>query len=70
MVKVLINPGHSKNGVPDPGACANGYKEALVAAQISDLVKSYLDAQARANGYELEVDVHQQGGAGKTAPLR
>lgn len=45
-MKVFLNPGHSPNGVPDPGA-SNPYtklRECDVAKKIGDLVEKYLVA--------------------------
>ena len=45
-MKVFINPGHSPNGVPDPGA-SNAYthlRECDVAKAVGDLVEKYLAA--------------------------
>lgn len=45
-MKVFLNPGHSPNGVPDPGAC-NPYthlRECDVVKKIGDLVEKYLVA--------------------------
>ena len=45
-MKVFLNPGHSPNGEPDPGA-VNGYthlRECDVAKSICDLVEQYLTA--------------------------
>ena len=44
MFKILLNPGHSLNGNPDPGAAALGRKEALVCAEICHAAKKTLDA--------------------------
>ena len=43
-MKVFINPGHSPNGKPDPGACnsSTGLRECDVALNISNLLKEYL----------------------------
>ena len=43
-MKVFLNPGHSPNGRPDPGACNpyTGLRECDVAKSIADLVAMYL----------------------------
>lgn len=41
-MKVFINPGHAPNGVPDPGACGCGLREADVVATVGRLVEGYL----------------------------
>lgn len=45
-MRVFLNPGHSPNGNPDPGACNNitGLRECDVAKSITDLVEKYLVA--------------------------
>lgn len=49
-MKVFINPGHAPDGVPDPGACANGLTEAERAACIGKIVAHDLEFV----GYEVE----------------
>lgn len=41
-MKVFLNPGHSPNGFPDPGACGNGLREADITAMVGRLVDKYL----------------------------
>ena len=53
-MKVFINPGHSENGIPDPGASYNGYKEAIIARQIGDKLAEILKS------YNIEVELYQQ----------
>ena len=36
MAKVFINPGHSKKGLPDPGAVSCGFKESQLACKIGE----------------------------------
>lgn len=45
-MKVFLNPGHSPNGVPDPGAVNDGLnlRECDIAKEIGDLVEHYLVA--------------------------
>ncbi len=45
-MKVFLNPGHSPNGVPDPGAVNDGLnlRECDIAKEITDLVEHYLVA--------------------------
>ena len=45
-MRVYLNPGHSPNGEPDPGACnrITGLRECDVAKEITDLVEGYLKA--------------------------
>lgn len=45
-MKVFLNPGHSPNGVPDPGAVNDGLnlRECDIAKEITDLVEHYLIA--------------------------
>lgn len=45
-MKVFLNPGHSPNGIPDPGAknVGTGLRECDVAKHIADLVEQYLTA--------------------------
>lgn len=45
-MKVFLNPGHSPNGLPDPGAknVRTGLRECDVAKHIADLVEKYLTA--------------------------
>lgn len=45
-MKVFLNPGHSPNGNPDPGAVnhTTGLRECNVAKSIADLVEKYLVA--------------------------
>ena len=45
-MKVFLNPGHSPNGIPDPGAknAETGLRECDVAKNIADLVEKYLVA--------------------------
>ena len=50
---IIINPGHSQNGNPDPGAVGNGFKEAIEARTIADLVKVKFDKLN--TGIELKV---------------
>ena len=40
---IVINPGHSLNGKPDPGACGNGFKEYEEAMIIAESVKRIFD---------------------------
>lgn len=47
-MKIFINPGH---GGADPGACANGLREADVALKIGTRVENYL----RAVGYDVKL---------------
>ena len=54
MVKVFINPGHSENAKPDPGAVGNGYKEAIIAREICDNLYTILKAKG------IEVELYQQ----------
>ena len=59
-MKVFINPGHSPNGVPDPGA-SNAYthlRECDVAKAVGDLVEKYLAAC-------LVVQAHRRTTAGR-----
>lgn len=53
-MKVFINPGHSENCIPDPGASYNGYKEAQVARKISDELLEILKS------HNVEVELYQQ----------
>lgn len=42
-MKVLINPGHAPNGVPDPGAVGpNGLRECDVTAKVAAITQKYL----------------------------
>ena len=41
-MRVFLNPGHSPNGNPDAGACANNLRECDVVKSIADLVEKYL----------------------------
>lgn len=43
-MKVFLNPGHSPEGNPDPGACGNGMRECDVAKAVTDLAEHYLVA--------------------------
>lgn len=45
-MKVFINPGHSPNGIPDPGAISDetGLRECDVALNVGNLVAKYLTA--------------------------
>lgn len=45
-MKVFLNPGHSPNGIPDPGAVNNALnlRECDIAKEITDLVEHYLVA--------------------------
>lgn len=45
-MKVFLNPGHSPDGIPDPGACNDKLelRECDIAKKISDLVEGYLKA--------------------------
>ena len=45
-MKVILNPGHAPNGVPDPGAVNDntGLRECDVALAVGDLVARYLKA--------------------------
>lgn len=54
MHKVFINPGHSKNCVPDPGAVGNGYKEADIVLKISEALKVLLANQG------IDCQIYQQ----------
>ncbi len=57
-MKYLISAGH---GGADPGACANGYKEADIALDMRERVSSYLLA--------MRHTVLQDGGQGQNLPL-
>lgn len=48
---IIINPGHSLNGKPDPGACSNGFKESDEAANIAKFVKEKFDR------YQTKIDM-------------
>lgn len=54
MAKIFINPGHSKNCNPDPGATNGIYKEATIAADIAEALSTKLMAQG------IETIVYQQ----------
>lgn len=43
-MKVFINPGHARNGEPDPGAVNSFYKfrECDIACSIGELIQSFL----------------------------
>lgn len=41
-MRVFINPGHSENGVPDPGTCYGGLRESDIAASVGERVETYL----------------------------
>lgn len=56
-MKIIINPGHSLNGCPDPGACANDHRESDITAEISYFIKVFLDSEKYSN---LNVDIMQQ----------
>ena len=43
-MKVFINPGHSPNGFPDPGACSARTRECDVTLAVGKLVEKYLNA--------------------------
>jgi N-acetylmuramoyl-L-alanine amidase len=58
MTKVFINPGHSLNCSPDPGAVGNGFKEAEIAAKIGKALDTLLKSDS------FETEVYQQTGAG------
>lgn len=55
---IIINPGHSLNGKPDPGACGNGFKEHEEAAKIAQVVKEIFDSY----NTNIEMKVIQQSG--------
>lgn len=61
MTKIFINPGHSKNGIPDAGCVYNGIKECDIAAKIAEQLKVCLDF----NGFQTEV--YQQTGEDNNA---
>ena len=43
---IFLSAGHNPNGIkPDPGAVANGFHEAVLAAEFRDLVGEYLKAR-------------------------
>ena len=45
MIRVLVNAGHSPNGIPDPGAIGpTGLRECDVVANVGALVQQYLIA--------------------------
>lgn len=48
-MKIMLDAGHSLNGIPDPGASGNGLTEALLTDQIVAIVEKQL------SGYEIEV---------------
>lgn len=58
-MKYLISAGH---GGPDPGACANGHREADIALEMRDLVATRL--------LEMRHTVLTDGGTGKNLPLK
>ena len=41
-MRVFINPGHAKDGLPDPGACYGGLRESDIAASVGERVEKYL----------------------------
>lgn len=59
--KIFINPGHSKNASPDSGCAYNGIKEAIICAQIGEVLSSKLKAQG------FETVVYQQQGDNLTS---
>lgn len=61
MIKIFINPGHSKDGKPDPGCVYNGIKECDICASIAKLLKEKLEY----NGFL--VDYYQQTGYNNNA---
>lgn len=61
---IIINPGHSQNGNPDPGAVGNGFKEAIEARTIADLVKVKFDKLN--TGIELRVLQQNRGTTSKS----
>ena len=42
-MKVFLNPGHSPNGEPDPGAVGANLRECDVAKKVADRVQNYLE---------------------------
>jgi len=46
---IVIDQGHSENGLPDPGASGNGLAEAILTGQIGEVVKRQL------YGYDADV---------------
>jgi len=58
IMKYLISAGH---GGPDPGACANGYKEAAITLNMREMVATRL--------LEMRHTVFQDGGKGVNLPL-
>lgn len=58
-MKYLISAGHSAT---DPGACANGYREADIALEMRDLVASHL--------LQMRHAVLTDGGLGENLPLK
>ena len=50
-MRIFINPGHSFQGNPDPGACGNRLRECDVALSVGQLVKHYLEVV----GYEVRL---------------
>lgn len=61
---IIINPGHSQDGNPDPGAVGNGFKEAIEARTIADLVKTLFDKLN--TGIELRVLQQNKGTTSKS----
>ena len=53
-MKVFINPGHSENCKPDPGATYEGWKEALIARKISEELAKILKS------HNIDVELYQQ----------
>lgn len=43
-MKVFLNPGHSPNGIPDPGALGHNLRECDITKAVSDMVERYLTA--------------------------
>ena len=61
---IIINPGHSQNGNPDPGAVGNSFKEAIEAKAIADLVKIKFDKLN--TGIELKILQQDKGSTSKS----
>ena len=61
---IIINPGHSQNGNPDPGAVGNGFKEAIEARTIADLIKTKFDKLN--TGIELKILQQNKGTTSKS----
>lgn len=65
-MKIIINPGHSYECKPDPGATGFGYKEAIEAMEIAKYVKSKLDSI----NADIIVEICQQSGGNNNANVQ